>query len=239
MREKERLGMGRGSQRPGHTPGGRYLASREGLPKPPEGENLPLSGTGQALVNPCGFLDLGASGHQHPAPTLPCLLPSPRAAWRRTPSLPSPALAAAGRPSLAVFGAASRPETLQRIKEVIHSRPPSLPGAEAFGCWGGPGPPSRPSLSLCVCPLSSCAWCFPGEELQPRAHESHSVLGSAGPWLPPPFLPGKMRPGHLLSALKGTPGRAGPGCGEEGSRGGQHLLSVFWGGVRALSSITQ
>lgn len=104
------------------------------------------------------------------------------------------------------------------MKRVIHSRPPSPPSAEASGCWGGPGPHFQalhsPSASA---PFLLVPGCFPGEELRPRAHESHSVLGSAGPWLPPQLLSGKVLPGHLLSALKGPPGRGG-------------TRRVLWGG---------
>lgn len=140
-----------------------------------------------------------------------------------------------GQAQFAVFGSASKLETLAADEEG-NSFPASspvtpLPSAEASGCWEGPGPTSRPSSPSAPAPFLLVPGCFPGEELRPRAHESHSVLGSAGPWLPPQLLSGKMRQGHLLSALKGPPGWGGTRrvLWGGGRRGGQRLLSVFWG----------
>lgn len=119
--------MGRGSWRPGRTPGWQVFDQGEGalqVPRSgPRGREPPSFSGNQP--GPCQSLWLLGSWCLWEA--APCSQRFPasflvlRQGGGRTPSLPSPVPAAVDRPtSYAALGSASRLETLQRMKRVIH-----------------------------------------------------------------------------------------------------------------------
>lgn len=126
---------------------------------------LPTSGTSpRSLQTPMASWTLGASGSQNPAPS-PCPVPVlvPIQGSRHTPSLPGLEPAPEDRPRFAVFGSASKSETI--AAEEDNSLLAFLPTQQLRPPGAGGGHTSlvfRSSpFSLWVCSLSSCVCLLP------------------------------------------------------------------------------